>query len=63
MPTLRLVDPDGYTVPGTIHTVPAAREAETRSQLLRDVAPVHAAEWANFGYDTRAYQVVTDPNS
>jgi len=62
MPTLRLVDPDGYTVPGAVHVnVPAARQAEVTSQLLRDDAPAHAAEWADFGYDARAYQVVTDP--
>jgi len=63
MPTLRLVDPDGYTVPGTVHTVPTAREAEARDRLLRDIAPAHASEWADFGYDARAYQVVTDPSS
>jgi len=64
MPTLRLVDPDGYTVPGAVHpNVPGAREAEVRGQLLREVAPVHAAEWADFGYDARAYQVIADPSS
>ena len=61
MPTLRLIDPDGYTVPGgTRPDVTAETEAATR-QELRTVADEHASEWADHGYDARLYQVVTDP--
>jgi hypothetical protein len=59
MPTLRLVDPDGYNVPGTVHTnVPTANEDKVRDHLLNDVAPGEAATWA---YDARDYRVTTDP--
>ena len=58
---LRLIDPDGYTVPGTVHTnVPAANEAQVR-QLLLDVAERHAAEWADFGYHAADYRVQEFP--
>lgn len=57
MPELRLTDPDGYTVPGTA-TDATAEDADTeRTRLLDEVAPQHAAQWADFGYDTRNYRV------
>jgi hypothetical protein len=62
MQTLRLVDSDGYTVPGSVQTnVPDANVDRMRSHLLNDVAPRYAAEWADFGHDARLYRVVTDP--
>ncbi|MFE4915879.1 hypothetical protein ACFRCX_30715 [Streptomyces sp. NPDC056652] len=57
MPELRLIDPDGYTVPDTVHTVSGSAVDETRQHLLTDIAPAHAAEWADFGYDARNYRV------
>ena len=58
MTTLRLVDPDGYTVPGTVNSnVPTANEAKVRDHLLNDVAPVHAAQWADFGYRAADYRI------
>ncbi|MFJ2202434.1 hypothetical protein [Streptomyces violaceusniger] len=58
MTTLRLIDPNGYTVPGTVNSrVPAANEAKVRAHLLTDVAPAHAAEHAYAGYDPRDYRV------
>lgn len=60
MQELRLIDPDGYTVPGTVQSnVPDANAAKVRDHLLHDVAPAHAAEWAQFGYDARNYRVDT----
>jgi hypothetical protein len=61
MQTLRLVDPDGYTVPGTVQTnVPDANVDKVRAHLLNDIAPAEAAKWANFGYDARRYRVAVD---
>lgn len=58
MTELRLLDPDGYTVPGTITAVSdEATVPEISEHLLTTVAPVHAAEWADFGYDARNYRV------
>lgn len=58
MPELRLVDPNGYTVPGTVNSgVPTVNEAKVRDHLLNDVAPVHAAEHAYAGYSPRDYRV------
>lgn len=61
MPELRLLDPDGYTVPGTAQTVPDADVETVRQQLLTEVAPKHAAHWADFGYRTDAYRVLPEP--
>lgn len=58
MTELRLLDPHGYTVPGTITTVSDGAADEIRAQLLTDVAPVHAAQWADFGYHAGDYRVV-----
>ena len=63
MPTLRLDDPDGYTVPdGTRDHVTAQTEAQTRQELLT-LADQHAADWADFGYEGRLYRVVTGPTT
>jgi hypothetical protein len=56
MTELRLVDPDGYTVPGTITTVSDGAADEIRALLLEQ-ATEHAAQWADFGYDARDYRV------
>ncbi|MFC9891509.1 hypothetical protein [Streptomyces pilosus] len=61
MPELRLLDPDGYTVPGTAQTVPDAEVEAVRQQLLAEVAPKHAAQWADFRYRADAYRVHPDP--
>ena len=61
---LRLLDPDGYTVPGTVHTnVPATDEAKIRDRLLNEVAPQDAAQWTAWGFkcDARDYRVSPDP--
>ncbi|MER8002977.1 hypothetical protein [Streptomyces sp. NPDC095613] len=57
MTELRLIDPDGYTVPDTILTVSDATVAEVREHLLREVAPAHAAQWADFGYKASDYRI------
>ncbi|MFD7615708.1 hypothetical protein [Streptomyces sp. NPDC059802] len=57
MQELRLLDPDGYTVPDTVTTVSDGAADEIRQHLLTEVAPVHAAQWADFGYDARNYRV------
>lgn len=42
---LRLIDPDGATVPGTINRyVPAENVAELEDNLRHRVAPEHAAD-------------------
>jgi hypothetical protein len=62
MPELRLLDPDGYTVPGTAQTVPDADVEAVRTRLLTEIAPVHAAQWADFGYRADAYRIHPEPN-
>ncbi|MEV6165759.1 hypothetical protein AB0L71_28365 [Streptomyces sp. NPDC052052] len=58
MQDIRLLDPDGYTVPGTVQiNVPDANAEKVRDHLLNDVAPQHAKDWADFGYDARNYRV------
>lgn len=58
MTDIRLIDPNGYTVPGTVNTnVPEVNAPQVRDHLINDVAPQHAAEWADFGYDVRDYRV------
>lgn len=58
MPEMRLVDPDGYTVPGTAQTVPDAEAEALRTRLLTQVAPQHAEQWADFGYRAHDYRVL-----
>lgn len=58
---LRLVDPDGYTVPGTVHTsVPEGNEPKVRA-LLQDAAVTDAASWSDFGHQPTQYRIVSDP--
>lgn len=56
---LRLIDPDGYTVPGAVHTVPDDQASTVRAWLLAEVAVQNADEWNRFGagYDARDYRV------
>lgn len=62
MTTLRLIDPDGYTVPDSLReNVPTTDLPAVREELLTTAASQHAAQWADFGYRAAAYQVVTDP--
>lgn len=57
MNELRLLDPDGYTVPGTVHTgFPAEMEGELRAHL-RTVAEREAAQWADFGHRAEDYRI------
>ncbi|MEU0656061.1 hypothetical protein ABZ485_27985 [Streptomyces albogriseolus] len=63
MPELRLVDPDGYTVPGTAQTVPDADVPAVRHRLLTETAPQHAAQWADFGYHADAYRIHPEPSA
>ncbi|MFD1278067.1 hypothetical protein [Streptomyces kaempferi] len=57
MTELRLTDTDGYTVPGTATEVTDDTADTVRAYLLNEVAPEHAAEWADFGYDPRSYRI------
>jgi hypothetical protein len=59
MTELRLIDPNGYTVPDTVITASEGTVADITAQLLTEVAPAHAAQWAEFGYDARNYRVDT----
>jgi hypothetical protein len=63
MPEMRLLDPDGYTVPGTAQTVPDTDVEAVREHLRKVVAPEHAAKWADFGYHASAYRVLPDPTA
>ena len=60
MLTLRLVEPDGYSVPGGLRTVTPDGEAKARTELAA-LAVQHAAEWADFGYHAGDYRILTDP--
>lgn len=61
MQTLRLIDSDGYTVPGTVQTnVPDANVDKVRAHLLNDIAPVEAALLADFGHRASSYRVALD---
>ncbi|MYW46349.1 hypothetical protein [Streptomyces sp. SID161] len=60
MPTLRLIDPNGYTVPGTVHiNVPDANEPKVRA-LLQEAALQDATQWTDFGYHPGDYRILTD---
>ena len=59
MPTLRLVEPNGYSVPGGLVTVTPEREAQAR-QDLEALAIQDAAQWADFGYHPGDYRILTD---
>ena len=62
MPTLRLVEPNGYSVPGGLRIVTAAAEPQARADL-KQLAAEHAAQWADFGYHPDAYRILTDPQT
>ncbi|MFE9812349.1 hypothetical protein [Streptomyces sp. NPDC005548] len=54
---VRLIDPNGYTVPGTIRTnLPAARLEDARQALMTVDGPAYARR---FGYQWRGYSVQT----
>ena len=56
---LRLIDPDGYVVPGTIHLhVPRENAAGIEDRLRHHVAPIHAA---HNGYYAADYRVQKTP--
>ncbi|MEW2402203.1 hypothetical protein [Streptomyces sp. NPDC046862] len=57
MTELRLTDPDGYTVPGSVRTVTPDTEAQTREDL-NELAAEHADQWADFGYRASSYRIV-----
>lgn len=61
MTELRLLDPNGYTVPGTITAVSDGAADEIRDHLLTEIAPKHAAHWPT--YDVRNYRVVPPRNA
>lgn len=56
---IRLIDPDGYTVPDTIRTnLPADRVEDARQALLTVDGPAYARR---FGYRWRGYSVQVTP--
>lgn len=59
MTQLRLVDPNGYTVPGTVTIVSPGAEQAVREQLA-ETAVEDAAKWtaAGFKTDARYYRIV-----
>lgn len=57
MPQLRLIDADGYTVPGSVRATTPETDAQIRVDLNR-LAEEHAAEWADFGYHPASYRIV-----
>lgn len=59
MQTLRLVDPNGYTVPNAIrYCVPDAQVEQVTQNLLNDIAPQHAEHWPD--YHAADYRVAPD---
>nr|WSZ21201.1 hypothetical protein OH837_49020 [Streptomyces canus] len=54
--TLRLIDPDGYTVPGGVRTATPETDTAVRADL-KQLAVEHAAQWADFGYRATAYRI------
>ncbi|MFG2359434.1 hypothetical protein [Streptomyces sp. NPDC048521] len=62
MPTLRLIEPNGYSVPGGLRTVTPDTEAQARTEL-EALAVQEAAQWADFGYHPGDYRILTDPAS
>lgn len=59
MPELRLIDPFGYTVPGTVTTVPDDQADTVKANLLAEAAQYDSDYWAQYGHnlDTRDYRV------
>ena len=57
MTELRLIDPDGYSVPGGVRTTTPDTEDTVRAELAQ-LADQHAAQWADFGYRATNYRIV-----
>lgn len=59
MPELRLIDPNGYLVPGTATTVTDDQVEAVTAYLLTEVATQDADHWAAYGhpYTARQYRV------
>lgn len=59
MPELRLLDPFGYTVPGTVQTVTDDQADATKANLLVEAAQYDSDYWNQYGHnlDTRDYRV------
>lgn len=57
MTELRLIDPDGYTVPGSVTETTPETDAQVRADLDQ-LATEHAAQWADFGYRASSYCIV-----
>ena len=57
MTELRLIDADGYTVPGSIRTTTPETDAQVRADL-KQLATEHAAQWDDFGYQASSYRIV-----
>ncbi|MFF7631401.1 hypothetical protein [Streptomyces cyaneofuscatus] len=55
---LRLLDPDGYTVPDSVTPVTPTTETKART-ALRDLARDHAHRYAHAHYDHRNYRITT----
>lgn len=58
MLTLRLIDPNGYSVPDGVRTITPDLEAQARTEL-KTLAAQHAAQWAEFGYHPGDHQILT----
>ncbi|WP_329047047.1 hypothetical protein [Streptomyces sp. NBC_01422] len=59
MPELRLIDPNGYLVPGATRTVPDDQVEAVTANLLAETAVQDADYWAEYGhpYTARQYTV------
>ncbi|MFE1451940.1 hypothetical protein [Streptomyces olivaceoviridis] len=57
MLTLRLIEPNGYCVPGGLRTVTPDHEPQARAEL-NELAVQHAKEWADFGYHPGDYRIL-----
>lgn len=57
MTELRLIDQDGYSVPGGVRTTTPDTDAQVRAEL-QALAVEHAAQWADFGYRATSYRIV-----
>jgi hypothetical protein len=58
---LRLLDPNGYSVPGAVRTATDASECKELKDALRAVEAVEHAATSGVGYDARQYRVQTVP--
>ena len=59
MPQIRLIDPYGYTVPGTVYTITDDQVPASKANLLFEGATQDADYWNQFGHrlDIRDYRV------